>query len=142
MIRRRMLLCAALLALAAGCASAGRAVAQPRPDAPVGSAQQDSAVGRPCPVQGYCENVTRQVGRFFRAPAESAGARGEVCFRIQRDGSVTDISTRHVDGGGAAFRLAMMEAAEAAGSRRAFGTLPSAFDPARWRWCVELTPRS
>jgi outer membrane biosynthesis protein TonB len=97
--------------------------------------------GDPCPVAGYCENVQRQVYRFFRAPPESTTGRGEVCFRIQRDGSVTAIETRGVRGG-AAFRLAMMEAAEAAGSRRAFGTLPSAFDPARWRWCVELTPRS
>ncbi|HEX6371091.1 MAG TPA: hypothetical protein VF006_19390 [Longimicrobium sp.] len=97
--------------------------------------------GDPCPVAGYCENVQRQVYRFFRAPPESTGGRGEVCFRIQRDGSVTAIETRGVRGG-AAFRLAMMEAAEAAGSRRAFGTLPGAFDPARWRWCVELTPRS
>jgi hypothetical protein len=92
-------------------------------------------------VAGYCENVQRQVFRFFRAPPESTTGRGEVCFRIQRDGSVTAIETRGVRGG-AAFRLAMMEAAEAAGSRRAFGTLPSAFDPTRWRWCVELTPRS
>jgi hypothetical protein len=93
-------------------------------------------------VQGYCDNVTRQVNRFFRPPPESAGATGEVCFRIQRDGSVTDIEARRVRGGGAAFRIAMSEAAEGAGNRRAFGTLPSAFDPARWRWCVELSPQS
>jgi hypothetical protein len=92
-------------------------------------------------VAGYCERVQTTVGRFFRPPPESTGARGEVCFRIQRDGSVTDIETQRVRGGGAAFRLAMMEAAEAAGSRRAFGTLPAAFDPQRWRWCVELSPR-
>ncbi|WP_420130574.1 hypothetical protein [Longimicrobium sp.] len=97
--------------------------------------------GDPCPVAGYCENVTRQVNRFFRPPPESTSGRGEVCFRIQRDGSVTSIETQRVRGG-AAFRIAMMEAAEAAGSRRAFGALPGAFDPARWRWCVELTPRS
>jgi outer membrane biosynthesis protein TonB len=97
--------------------------------------------GDPCPVAGYCERVTIQVQRFFRAPPDNTGARGEVCFRIQRDGSVTDIQAQRVRGGGAAFRLAMMEAAEAAGSRRAFGTLPAAFDPQRWRWCVELSPR-
>jgi hypothetical protein len=136
MIRLRTLLGAVLLALAAGCASAGRAVAQS--NAPVPDAQQDSVLRSLCEVQGYCENVTRQVRRFFHAPAESAGARGEVCFRIQRDGSVTDISTRHVENGGAVFRLAMLEAIEAARASRAFGNLPDAFDPARWRWCVEL----
>ncbi|HYR06866.1 MAG TPA: hypothetical protein VEQ60_03780, partial [Longimicrobium sp.] len=111
------------------------------PDAssPGGEGLNIHVEGEPCPVAGYCENVTRQVNRFFRPPPESAGGRGEVCFRIQRDGSVTDISTQRVRGS-ASFRIAMMESAEAAGSRRAFGTLPGAFDPARWRWCVELTP--
>lgn len=135
-----MFLGAALLALAAGCVSAGRAVAQPIPDAPAPAARQDSAVDNPCRVQGYCENVTRQVGRFFRAPAESAGARGEVCFRILRDGSVTDIATQNVHGGGPAFRQALMEAVVSAGERRAFGNLPDAFDSARLRWCVMLSP--
>lgn len=112
----------------------------PRPDAAGGEGITVRTDGDPCPVQGYCENVTRQVNRFFRPPAESASATGEVCFRIMRDGSVTDIEARRVRGGGAAFRLALLEAAEAAGTRRAFGTLPAAFDPARWRWCVELSP--
>lgn len=116
--------------------------ANPRPDAAGGEGLSIHVEGDPCPVAGYCANVTRQVNRFFRSPAGNAGATGEVCFRIQRDGRVTDIQTRGIRGGGASFRLAMMEAAEAAGSRRAFGTLPSAFDPARWRWCVELSPRS
>jgi outer membrane biosynthesis protein TonB len=111
------------------------------PDAasPGGEGLNIHVEGDPCPVAGYCENVTRQVNRFFRPPPGTAGATGEVCFRIQRNGSVTDIQTRGVRGA-AAFRLAMMEAAEAAGSRRAFGTLPAAFDPGRWRWCVELSP--
>ncbi|HEX2079223.1 MAG TPA: hypothetical protein VHG08_15970 [Longimicrobium sp.] len=111
------------------------------PDAssPGGEGLNIHVEGDPCPVAGYCENVTRQVNRFFRPPPGTTGATGEVCFRIQRNGSVTDIQTRGVRGG-AAFRLAMMEAAEAAGSRRAFGTLPAAFDPGRWRWCVELSP--
>jgi hypothetical protein len=97
--------------------------------------------GKPCPVAGYCEQVPRQVHRFFRAPPGSPGASGEVCFRIQRDGSVTDITTQNVRDGGAAFRLAMMEAVDAAGRRRAFGELPAEFDPQRLRWCVELSPR-
>lgn len=112
----------------------------PDANSPGGEGLNIHVEGEPCPVAGYCENVTRQVNRFFRPPPESTGGRGEVCFRIQRDGSVTNIEPRNVRGG-ATFRLAMMEAAEAAGSRRAFGTLPGAFDPSRWRWCVELSPR-
>lgn len=137
-----MLLRAALLALSAECAFAARGVAQASPDAPLTRAQQDSALASLCKAQGFCENVTRQVQRFFRPSADTAGARGEVCFRIRNDGSVTDIATQRVSGGGAAFRLAMMRAVQDAGTRRAFGPLPSAFDPARWRWCVELAPRS
>jgi hypothetical protein len=104
-------------------------------------AQDSAAVSmeRSCAATGFCEQMTRQVQRHFHAPPESAGARGEVCFRIQRDGSVTDIRAQRVSGGGAAFRLAMMEAVEAAGSRRAFGPLPEPFDPQRLRWCVELS---
>jgi hypothetical protein len=113
-----------------------------QPNAAGGEGINIHVEGEPCPVAGYCERVTLQVQRYFRPPPETAGARGEVCFRIQRDGSVTDIQTQRVrGGGGAGFRLAMMEAAEAAGSRRAFGALPGAFDPQRWRWCVELSPR-
>ncbi|HEX5872749.1 MAG TPA: hypothetical protein VFY65_20100 [Longimicrobium sp.] len=113
----------------------------PDANSPGGEGLNIHVEGEPCPVAGYCENVQRQVYRFFRAPPESTGGRGEVCFRIQRDGRVTEISTQRVRGS-ASFRIAMMEAAEAAGSRQAFGTLPGAFDPARWKWCVELSPRS
>lgn len=97
--------------------------------------------GEACPVAGYCERVLLQVQRFFRAAPGNPGARGKVCFRILRDGSVADIATQDVHDGGAAFRLAMMEAVDAAGSRRAFGPLPDVFDPQRMRWCVELSPR-
>lgn len=112
----------------------------PDANSPGGEGLNIHVEGEPCPVAGYCENVTRQVNRFFRPPPESTGGSGEVCFRIQRDGRVTDITTQRVRAS-ASFRIAMMEAAEAAGSRQAFGTLPGAFDPARWRWCVELSPR-
>jgi outer membrane biosynthesis protein TonB len=124
-----------------GTSTAPATGSNPQAGSPGGEGLNIHVEGDPCPVAGYCERVTIQVQRFFRAPPENAGARGEVCFRIQRDGSVTDIQAQRVRGGGAAFRLAMMEAAEAAGSRRAFGTLPAAFDPQRWRWCVELSPR-
>jgi hypothetical protein len=125
-----------------GTSTAPATGSNPQPNSPGGEGINIHVEGEPCPVAGYCERVTLQVQRYFRAPPDNAGARGEVCFRIQRDGSVTDIQAQRVrGGGGAAFRLAMMEAAEAAGSRRAFGTLPGAFDPQRWRWCVELSPR-
>ena len=94
--------------------------------------------GDPCPVAGYCDNVSRQIARYFRPPAGSS-ATAEVCFRLHRDGSVTDIEVQRMRRGSAAIRLSMMEAAEAAGSRRAFGTLPAAF-PSGGRWCIELAP--
>lgn len=94
--------------------------------------------GDPCPVAGYCDNVSRQIARYFRPPAGSS-ATAEVCFRLHRDGSVTDIEVQRMRRGSAAVRLSMMEAAEAAGSRRAFGTLPAAF-PSGGRWCIELAP--
>jgi hypothetical protein len=94
--------------------------------------------GDPCPVAGYCDNVSRQIARYFRPPAGSS-ATGVVCFRLHRDGSVTDIEVERIRRGSAAIRLSMMEAAEAAGSRRAFGALPSAF-PSGGRWCIELAP--
>jgi outer membrane biosynthesis protein TonB len=124
-----------------GTSTAPATGSNPQANSPGGEGLNIHTEGDPCPVAGYCERVTLQVQRYFRAPPDNTGARGEVCFRIQRDGSVTDIQAQRMRGGGAAFRLAMMEAAEAAGSRRAFGTLPGAFDPQRWRWCVELTPR-
>jgi hypothetical protein len=135
---------ASLLALSAAFAVAPAAaqdsvVVHPRAD----SVSVDST-GRGvhlCPVAGYCERVVSEVGRFFRPPAGAADAAGEVCFRIQRDGSVTDIQAQRVRGGSAAFRLAMMEAVEDAGSRRVFGPLPDVFDPQRLRWCVELSSR-
>ncbi|HEU0015033.1 MAG TPA: hypothetical protein VFQ45_15195 [Longimicrobium sp.] len=111
----------------------------PDPNSEGGEGIEVHTEGEPCPVAGYCERVQLQVERFFRPPLGTARASGEVCFRIMRDGIVRNIEVRNVRGGGAGFRLALMEAAEAAGQRRAFGALPSAFDPARWRWCVEMS---
>jgi hypothetical protein len=62
-----------------------------------------------------------------------------VCFRILRDGSVAEISTQRVRGG-AAFRLALMEAAEQAGNRKAFGVLPSGFGGEELPVCVDISP--
>lgn len=123
-----------------GTSTAPATGSNPQANSPGGEGLTIRTSGEACAVAGYCERVITQVKRYFRAPPENAGARGDICFHIQRDGSVTGITTERVRGGGAAFRLAMMEAAEAAGSRRAFGTLPAAFDPQRTRWCVELFP--
>ena len=112
----------------------------PQPTSPGGEGVRVHTPGDPCPVAGYCENVSLTVNRFFRPPGGSAGATGEVCFRILRDGGVADIRVQGMRNGSPSFRLAMMEAAEAAGQRRAFGALPAAFDPQRWSWCVELSP--
>jgi hypothetical protein len=92
-----------------------------------------------CPSAGYCENIVRQVRRFFRAPEGAAGGSGNVCFRILRDGSVAEVATQRVRGG-AAFRLALMEAAEQAGNRKAFGALPSAFGSEELPVCVDISP--
>jgi outer membrane biosynthesis protein TonB len=111
----------------------------PQPTSPGGEGIRVRTPGDPCPVAGYCENVALTVQRFFRPPAGSVGAVGEVCFRVQRDGGAADMRVASLRGGSAAFRLAMIEAVEAAGQRRAFGALPSAFDP-QVPWCVELSP--
>lgn len=106
---------------------------------PGGEGLTISSRGVRCPTAGYCTNIVRQVRRFFRAPESAAGGSGNVCFRIMRDGSVAEISTERVRGG-AAFRLALMEAAEQAGNRKAFGALPSAFGGEELPVCVEITP--
>jgi hypothetical protein len=143
MISRAARFVATLLAVCAAFAAAPAAAqdsAAVRP--PADSVGGDSIARRldVCPAAGYCERVALQVQRFFRAPQGSAGVRGEVCFRIQRDGSVTDIRAQRVVEGGAAFRLAMMEAVEEAGHRRAFGPLPPEFVE-QPLWCLQLAPR-
>ena len=92
-----------------------------------------------CPSADYCNNIVRQVRRFFRAPESAPDGSGNVCFRIRRDGSTTRISAERVRGG-AAFRIALMEAAEQAGNRRAFGALPDAFAVDELPVCVEISP--
>jgi outer membrane biosynthesis protein TonB len=116
--------------------AAGR---EPQPTSPGGEGIRVRTPGDPCPVAGYCENVALTVQRFFRPPPGSAGAVGEVCFRVLRDGGATGMRVASLRGGSPAFRMAMIEAVEAAGQQRAFGPLPSAFDP-QVPWCVELSP--
>jgi hypothetical protein len=56
--------------------------------------------GVDCPSPEYCNNITRQVRRYFRPPEGTAGSRGDVCFRIRRDGSVEDIEVQRLRGAG------------------------------------------
>lgn len=74
----------------------------------------------------YLANVTRQLYRYFRPPANSRTDQAEVSFKINRDGSVSEI--RPVNSSGSfQFRLKAMEAVEQAGLDKAFGPLPKAY---------------
>lgn len=94
-----------------------------------------------CPSAGYCENIVRQVRRYFRRP-EGINGSAEVCFRILDDGSVDqdNITVNRVRGG-FTFRLAVQEAVEQAGMRRAFGAIPEAFGAATLPVCVDISPQ-
>jgi len=96
--------------------------------------------GSECPSAGYCENIVRQVRRWFRRPEGNNGT-AEACFTILRDGTVDDIEVNRVRGG-FAFRMAVTEAVEQAGLHRAFGALPRAFDAAELPVCVDITPQT
>ncbi|HYH81064.1 MAG TPA: hypothetical protein VEX86_14780 [Longimicrobium sp.] len=96
--------------------------------------------GAECPSAGYCENIVRQVRRWFRRPEGSTGT-AEACFTILRDGSVDDIDVKRVRGG-FSFRMAVTEAVEQAGLNKAFGALPRAFDAAELPVCVDITPQT
>jgi hypothetical protein len=96
--------------------------------------------GAECPSAGYCENIVRQVRRWFRRPEGSTGT-AEACFTILRDGTVDDIEVNRVRGG-FSFRMAVTEAVEQAGLHKAFGALPRAFDAAELPVCVDITPQT
>lgn len=87
----------------------------------------------------YYENIIRQVYRYFRWSG-SERARAEVFFYINRDGSASEIQL--VRGtGNVAFNLEAQGAVEAAGSRRAFGPLPSDFEYDRLPVVFSFDPR-
>jgi hypothetical protein len=92
-----------------------------------------------CP-ENYCNNVVRQVRRFFRAPEGTQGASGNVCFTLFRDGSVEDVTVERQRGGGFQFRLALVEAVEQAGLQHAFGALPRGFEAESIQLCVQMSP--
>ena len=111
---------------------------EPDPNSAGGEGLNVSQRGAECPSPGYCENIVRQVRRYFRRPEGSAGT-AEACFTIRRDGSVDDIEVRRVRGG-FTFRMAVQEAVEQAGLRKAFGGLPAAFDATELPVCVDISP--
>ena len=82
--------------------------------------------GVECPTPDYCNNIIRQINRYFRSPGSGAAGNADIYFQINRDGSIADL--RLVSStGGAGFRLAVLEAVEQAGINRAFGPLPQAY---------------
>jgi outer membrane biosynthesis protein TonB len=110
----------------------------PDPSSAGGEGLNVSQRGAECPSPGYCENIVRQVRRYFRRPDGSNGT-AEACFTIRRDGSVDDIEVRRVRGG-FTFRMAVQEAVEQAGLRKAFGGLPQAFSATELPVCVDISP--
>ncbi|HEX5726138.1 MAG TPA: hypothetical protein VFX98_11770, partial [Longimicrobiaceae bacterium] len=113
--------------------------ANPQPDSPGGEGLTIRSAGMECPSAGYCENIVRQVRRYFRRPPNQAGT-AEACFRILADGAVDRITVQNVRGT-FTFRLAVQEAVEQAGLRKAFGALPAAFGAETLPVCVDITPQ-
>lgn len=111
----------------------------PDPNSAGGEGLNVSQRGVECPSAGYCENIVRQVRRYFRRPEGSTGS-AEACFTVLPDGSVDDIDVRRVRGG-FTFRLAVQEAVEQAGLHKAFGALPRAFGAPELPVCVDITPQ-
>jgi outer membrane biosynthesis protein TonB len=111
----------------------------PDPNSAGGEGLSIQQAGMECPSPGYCENIVRQVRRYFRRPDGSSGS-AEVCFTVQRDGGADDIEVNRVRGG-FAFRLAVQEAVEQAGMRKAFGALPRAFGAVTLPVCVDISPQ-
>lgn len=113
----------------------------PDPSSAGGEGLSVSQRGSECPSAGYCENIIRQVRRYFRRPDGSTGT-AQVCFTVLGDGSVADdIDVKRVRGG-FEFRMAVQEAVEQAGLRKAFGALPRAFGAGELPVCVDITPQT
>jgi hypothetical protein len=94
-----------------------------------------------CPSPEYCNNIPRQVRRFFRRPEGNTGA-ADVCFTVFRDGTVDDVHVERQRGGGIAFRMALIESVEQAALRKAFGPIPAEFNRESLPLCVEMAPNA
>lgn len=100
--------------------------ARPDPTSEGGDALTVKFDGVRCIDPEYCNNIIRQIHRYFRRPAGGAAGEADVYFVIRDDGSVRDLRVIS-NTGGVPFRLAVLEAVEQAGRNRAFGQLPEAF---------------
>lgn len=89
--------------------------------------------------QAYLVNIVYRVKRYFRRPDTARTDRAEVCFRIEREGTASDIRIAGASGS-AAFKLAVMEAVEQAGVNREFGRLPAAYTADFLPVCLEIQP--
>lgn len=111
---------------------------QPDPSSPGGEGLRVRSPGATCPDPAYCNNIVRQVQRYFRRPPESRSDRADVCFRILKNGGTDDIEVARLRGS-LVFKLALMEAVEKAGQQRAFGALPREFGGS-FNLCVSMEP--
>lgn len=100
--------------------------AEPDPESEGGENLTVKFDGVRCIDADYCENIIRQIHRYFRRPSGGASGEADVYFVILPDGSVRDLRVIS-NTGGVPFRLAVLEAVEQAGRNRAFGSLPGAF---------------
>lgn len=100
--------------------------AEPEPSAESGENLTVKFDGVRCIEPEYCDNIIRQIHRYFRRPAGGSAGEADLYFVIRENGSVGDLRVISSTGG-LPFRLAVMEAVEQAGRNRAFGELPRAF---------------
>lgn len=99
--------------------------------------------GRSCGellTQAYCDNITRQVLRYWRRPTGGRTLSAELSFVIREDGSVTGIEWKQRSGDHG-FDLEARGAIEAAGRERAFGPLPERYPLDRLRVSFFFDPR-
>jgi outer membrane biosynthesis protein TonB len=82
--------------------------------------------GAPFPYPEYLANVILQIKRHWRPPTGGQQLRAELAFTITREGSVEDVAWVRRSGN-PAFDLEARGAIEAAGRRRAFGSLPEGY---------------
>lgn len=102
-----------------------------------------SLEGRSCGellTQAYCDNITRQVLRYWRRPTGGRNLSAELSFVIGANGSVTDIEWKQRSGD-PSFDLEARGAIEAAGRERAFGALPDRYPLDRLRVSFFFDPR-
>ncbi len=102
-----------------------------------------SLEGRSCGdllTQAYCNNITRQVLRYWRRPTGGRALGAELAFVIEEDGSVSEIEWKQRSGD-ATFDLEARGAIEAAGRQRAFGPLPERYPLDRLRVTFFFDPR-